>query len=140
MWPLVAASPCGSAASGSCHCGWAPWLLGPADTGRARGGCRGCRVPAPEKARRRPRPSPSPHHSLPQGPAPAPRAAPGPAQRSERPPSAAWPGAAPDGRMAADGAHPNRGGATTHLPPRKMADRKRKRRRGARRKCGGSGQ
>lgn len=38
MWPLAAASPCGSGASGSCHCGWAPWLPGPADMGRAKDG------------------------------------------------------------------------------------------------------
>lgn len=41
MWLLAAASPCGNGASGSCHCGWAPWLLRPADTDRATGTRRG---------------------------------------------------------------------------------------------------
>jgi len=53
MWPLAAASPCGSGASGSCHCGWAPWLLRPADTDGAKGGGwsrRGCgALPQPPK-------------------------------------------------------------------------------------------
>lgn len=120
MWPLVAASPCGSGASGSCHCGWAPWLLGPADTGRAKGGHRGIGglQGLPQRPGKGPLPGPPrapPSSPPPARPGPRPMPRPGPCQRPARAqalraglraaPGHSWArGTAPGKRMAADGA------------------------------------
>lgn len=165
MWPLVAASPYGSGASGSCHCGWAPWLLRPTDTGRVKGsrrplGHRGCRaspgqqvqgpspLPVPPRTgydrprarhpRPRPKPRPGPCQRRLRAQAQAHPAA--PAQGSERPLGPARPAAQPPAGGWRRMEPPGRSSTPTHLPPRQMADRKRKRRPRARRKCRSAGQ
>lgn len=157
MWPLAAASPCGSGASGSCHCGWAPWLTGPADMGRAKGGRQTRRgsgaaghppATGPETLPQSPcHPGRAQNAPEPAGPGPCPCPGREPvsaplralAQPSAQPAaprrSPSGPGAQPGPKHSprrADGggwSPPGRSSTPTHLPPLQMADRKRKRRR-----------